>query len=255
MVPFALDVSIAYTEGYDKTSSVNSRAAAGDYKQNSAALSASAIVTSSATAATSFYAVALVYSNVKTTGGVQAGSYEDPGDSTTHYLATTGLTTTSNALAIGQGMTSVSHDSHSPTGSWTQPFASAVPTLIGYFQLLNATLSSERGQWTSSFSRAGAGGMIVLEEAAAAGGATVSQAETVTATDQATVALLAALVTATASETVTVADAALSAALTVLIDLSQAEAITVEDTALQAVGILVSAAEWSGEDTITSSNW
>ena len=88
-----------------------------------------------------------------------------------------------------------------------------------------------------------------------AGGVTVSQAETVTATDQATVALLAALVTATASETVTVADAALSAALTVLIDLSQAEAITVEDAALQAVAILVSAAEWSGEDTLTSANW
>ena len=82
-----------------------------------------------------------------------------------------------------------------------------------------------------------------------------SAAETLTATDQATVALLAALVTATASETVTVADAALSAALTVLVDLSQAEAITVEDAALQAVGILVSAAEWSGEDTPTSSNW
>ena len=62
--------------------------------------------------------------------------------------------------------------------------------------------------------------------------------------------------TATASETITVtegrtAEAIGGAAATA----STSEAVTVTDTATQAVGIRVSAAEWSGEDTLTSSNW
>ena len=46
-----------------------------------------------------------------------------------------------------------------------------------------------------------------------------------------------------------------AAAVDVPVTASQSDSVTVTDTATQAVGILVSAAEWSGEDTITSSNW
>lgn len=102
-----------------------------------------------------------------------------------------------------------------------------------------------------------------------------SASDSVTVTDEATQLLTTLLINASASDDVTVTDVS-SQLLTTLLSAWEAVTVTdisdvaasilaevvatwddliVTDAATQAVGILASAAEWSGSDTLRSSNW